>query len=161
MANFIQTCCVKAFNNLFVYNRVGLWCISETFFGQKAQILHDFLPEWLNLEGQWEFTISEGALPIDVPKCYRGKTLSFWYKTFKLFGIILSGTRSLPFNYQHCGSHEHAPLRDIHSHRNCYCSQSVSEKAKLRFTSRMMDRILPSSLRTWVTFLLAMLARTS
>ena len=70
------------------------------------------------------------TLPINVAKCYKGKIYVFWHKTFKLVRISLSRTRSQPFSYRYCRSHENAHVKETQSHRNFYRSQNVSKNAK-------------------------------
>ena len=85
-----------------------------------------FLPEQLILEGKGEVAISEICYPSMYQNVTEGKFV-FLTQNFRTLGIVLSGTRSLPFKYRFCGSHEDALSRKTKLHRNLYRSQTVSK----------------------------------
>ena len=61
--NFIRKSSSKSFNNGIVNKRVGFKCNCATISRQNTRLFTNFLPEQLNLDGQWEVAISEKSYP--------------------------------------------------------------------------------------------------
>ena len=68
--NFNKKSLSKSFKNGIVYKRVGFKCICTTFSRQNTKFFTNFLPEQLNLEGQWEVSLSQ----ISYPSMYQNVT---------------------------------------------------------------------------------------
>ena len=95
----------------------------ELFPNNTLSSSTNFLPEKVNLEGQWEVAISG----ISYPSMYQNIAES----KFKFFDVNLqSRTWSVHFHYRHCGSHECAYSRKKQPQRNLLNSQGFSQKAK-------------------------------
>ena len=79
----------------------------ESVSNASAQLIPDntlifftnFLPEQLNVEGQWEVVISEKSYTSMYQNVTEGKIMFFDKKTFKVIRFLLPGTWSLPFQY--------------------------------------------------------------
>ena len=72
MANSTRRNYLESFENGFVYNRVGFQRIFTALSKQHAQFIYNFLPEQVNLDGQWEVAISEISYQNqNVPKRHR------------------------------------------------------------------------------------------
>ena len=127
--NFIRKSWSKSFNSGIVYKRVGFKCICAIITIQYTEHFCKLFTRatesgWSM--GVWNFG---NILPINVPKCHRGKTYVFWQDTFKVVIFILSGLLSLPFHYGYCWSHECSNSRTTQSERKLYHSKSVSKNA--------------------------------
>ena len=120
----------------------------------------NFLPEQMKLEGQWEVAISEISCPSRYQNVTEGK--------FTFFDSKLSN--SSEYYYLEPGLyHSITDIVEVTSmliqERHNHTETSIAEMSrrtqkKKRFASQMKDRVLHSLVRTWVTFLEAMLAMT-
>ena len=86
----------------------------------------NFLPEQLNLEGQWEVENSEISYTSMYQNVTEGKFMFFDWKNFKVVGFVLSGTRSLPFLYGYCWSQEKNFFQERHIRNESSITVKVS-----------------------------------
>ena len=104
---------------------------SGEFFPNKTlSSFANFLPEQVNVEGQWEVAISETSNPSKYQKITGGGIKIFWRKTFKIYVNLQYRTCFIHFHHRPCGSHEHPNLREKQPQRNLHNSQGVSQNAK-------------------------------
>ena len=61
--NFIKKSCSRSFNNGILYNRGGSNASVQLFPDNTLSSFANFLPEQVNVEGQWEVAISEISFP--------------------------------------------------------------------------------------------------
>ena len=111
-----------------------------------------FLPEQLNLEGKWEVAISEISYSSMYQNVAEGKFMFFDKKLSKsskfhylepcLYPSITDIVE--PMNSLIHGRHNHS--------ENCIKVKVSRERKKLRFTKRMKDLVLHSSVWIWDTF---------
>ena len=74
-----------------------IWNASAPLFPDNTlSSFTNFLPEKLNLEGQWEIAFSEISYP-SMYQIFTEGIFVFWQETFKVIRILLPGTWSLPF----------------------------------------------------------------
>ena len=85
-ANFTKKNWLKSFNNGFVYTRFGSNASGELFPDNTLSSFTNFLPQKVNLEGQWEVAISETSYPLMYQNITEGK--------FKFFDNKLSKSTS-------------------------------------------------------------------
>ena len=104
---------------------------AQLFSDNTLGFFTKFMPEQLNLNGQWEIAISQILYPSRYQKVTEGKLRFFWWKTFKVVQILLSGDRFLPFHFGHCWSHEQSHLWKKQPQRKLDHIQSVSRNAKI------------------------------
>ena len=102
----------------------------EIFPNNTLSSFTNFLPEEVNLEGQWELVILEKNLPIIVPKSDGGKIQVFGRKFFKIYVSLHSKTWSIHVHHRHCGSHEYAHSREKQPQRNLHNSQGFWQNSK-------------------------------
>ena len=117
----------------------------------------NFLPEQLNLDGQWEVAISEISYPSMYQNVTEGK--------FKFFDRKLS--KSSEIYYLEPGLYPSITdivevmnilIQERHNHsENCIKVKCLEERKKLRFTLQMKDLVLHSLVQIWDTFLEVML----
>ena len=88
----------------------------------------NFLPEQLNLEGQWKVAISEISYPSMYQNVTERKFMVFVKKSFTFFRIILFGTWGFPFHYGYCWRHKYSHSRKKESQRNLYNNWSVAKE---------------------------------
>ena len=144
--NFIRKSRSKSFNNGIVYKRVS------TTSRQYAELLYNFLPEQLNLEGQWEVAISEISYPSMYEITTEGKLMFFEEKLSK----------SSEFYYLEPGFY--SSILDIVEAMNNLIKEDtitaktelqlkfLEERKKVRLTLQMKDLVLHSLVRIWDTF---------
>ena len=70
-------------------------------------------------------------LPINVPKCHRGKIYAFWQEIVKPVRIPPSRSRFLPFHYGFSGSHEHSRSRRHNHSENCITVKVTQRTQKI------------------------------
>ena len=140
--NFIRKSCSKSFINGNVCNRVGFKCICPTTSRQYTELFYRFLPEQLNLEGQWEVAISEISYPSMYQKVTEGKFMFFDNKLSK----------SSEFHYLEPGLYPSITdfveamnilIQERHNHsKNCIKFKVLEECKELRFTLQMTNPVL-------------------
>ena len=81
-----------------------------------------FLPEQLNLEGQWKVTVSEISYSTVYQNVTEEKFRFFSTETLKIVRILLSGSGSLPFHYGFCYIHDHSNSRRTQLQQKLYHS---------------------------------------
>ena len=83
----------------------------ELFPDNTLSSFTNFLPEQVNLEGQWEFAISEMSYPSmcqNITEAYS----KFFDKKLKIYVNLQSRTWAIHFDHRHCGSHENSHPRE-------------------------------------------------
>ena len=101
----------------------------ELFPNNTLSSFTNFLPEQVNLEGQWDVAFSELSYPSMYQKNER-EIHVFWRETFKICVNLQSGTWTMHFHHRHCGSHEYAFSIEKQPQRNLHDSQNFSQNAK-------------------------------
>ena len=91
----------------------------------------NFLPEQVDLEGQWKVIISEPSYPSINQNITGGQIQVFWRENFKIYDNLQSRAWSIHFHHRHCGSHEHAHSGEKQPQRKLHNSQSFSRNAKV------------------------------
>ena len=102
----------------------------ELFPDNTLSSFTNFLPEQLNLEGQWEVAISEIPYPSMYQNITGGYFKFFDEKFFKIYVNLQSRTWAIHFHHRHCGSHEYAYSREDQPQRNLHNSQGFSQITK-------------------------------
>ena len=128
--NFIRNSWSKSFNSGIVYNWVGFKCIWATISRQCIDLFYKIFTRATEYGWSMGGCNFRNILPINVPKCYRGKIYVFWQETFKVIRILLPGTWPLLFHYGYFWSHEHSHSRKTQSQRKLHQSKSLSKNAK-------------------------------
>ena len=85
----------------------------ELFPDNTLSSFTNFLPEQVNLEGQWEVAFSEISYPSMYQNITEGKVMFFDTKLSKSTSTynIEPGTWSIHFHHRHCGGYEYAYSR--------------------------------------------------
>ena len=78
VVNFIKNNWSKSFNSRIVQYRVGIQCICTNFSRQNPQFFYEFFTGATKYESSMGGFNFGKILPINVPKCYRGKVHVFW-----------------------------------------------------------------------------------
>ena len=76
----------------------------ELFPDKKLSSFTNFLPEQVNLEGQWEVAISEKSYPSIYQNITKGK-FNFFDEKLKIYVNLQYRTWSIHFHHGHCGGH--------------------------------------------------------
>ena len=125
---------------------------AQLFPDNTVSTFANFLPEQLNLDGQWEVAISEMSYPSMFQSVTEGK---FMYFDKKL-------SKSSEFYYLEPGLYpsitDIVEAMNILIQENTIAAKTVSklkcleERKKLRFTLQKKDPVLHSLVRIWDTF---------
>ena len=94
----------------------------ELFPENTLSSFTNFLPDQVNLEGQWEVAISEISYPSMYQTITEGYSKFFSRETFKMYVNLQSRTWAIHFHHRHCGSHEYAFSREEQPQRNLHNS---------------------------------------
>ena len=89
----------------------------------------NFLRKQLTLEGQWEVEISEISYPSMYQNVTEQKIMFFDRKSFKLVRMILSGHRSLPFDYRFVEAMK-TLIQERHDHTKSSLAVKVSRRTQ-------------------------------
>ena len=90
----------------------------------------NFLPEQLNLEGQWEVAISEIFYPSLYQNVTEGKITLFDKKTFKIVRILLSGNTGLYHSIADIVETMNTLIEGRHSHSEFCMTVKVSRRTQ-------------------------------
>ena len=129
----------------------------ELFPYNTLSFFTHFLPEQVNLEGQWGVAISELSYPSMYQNLNGGKFQVFWPETFKIYVNLQSWTWSIHVHHRLCRSHEDAQSREKQPQRNLHNNQCFSQNAKKMYLClQTIPLVLHSVAPTIVTFLVTM-----
>ena len=121
-----------------------------TFADKTLSSFTNFLPEQLNLDGQWEVAISEISYPSMCQNVTEGKfffdrkfskSSEFYYLEPGVFPSITDIVEAMNILNQERRNHS----------KNCIKVKVLEERKKLRFTLQMKNPVLHSLARIWDT----------
>ena len=102
----------------------------ELFPDNTLSSFTNFLPEQVNLEGQWEVAISEKSYPSMYQNITEGKIQVFWQENSKIYVNLQYRTWSKHFHHRQWGGHEYAYSREKQPQRNLHNSQGFSQNTE-------------------------------
>ena len=150
--NFIRKSWSKSINIGIVYKRVGFKCICTTVSRQYTEFFYKFLPEQLNLEGQWEFAFSEISYPSRYQNVIEEKFM-FFDKKLPKWSDFYSLEPGLYPSIMDIVEAMNTLIQERHNHSEICIKNNVSRRTqKVEFYLASEGLVFHFLKRTWDTF---------
>ena len=134
----------KSINNGIVCNKVGFQMHLCNFFQTlHSSLFQFFLPEQLDLEGQWEVAISEISYPSICQIITGGKLISFGLESFQICLTFSIWNRIFPFFLWILLKPWTLSFKDTITAKTISPLKWLAELKSLRFTFHMKVLVLP------------------